>query len=67
MVTIYELMLELSTQANPSDNMFLKAKASTINDDNDEMFAQMVTGWRDGIYDEDPDLLLDDLYNILKV
>jgi len=63
--TLYDMLQELQTWFKVDKEDLLKAKLSGINMKNNDEFADLVYAWRDGIYDEDPDSLLNELLNML--
>ena len=66
MTTISGLLLELKSFVTVDAATLKKAKASKINDHNDVNFAALYDGWAEGMYDEDPDLLVSEISNLLN-
>ena len=65
-MNIYSLLMELKTWIQPEQAVINKAKASTITTKNNKKFKELVNGWMNGAYDEDPRLLYDRVCNMLN-
>lgn len=63
---IYQMLLELKTWFNPSQELLDKAKNSNITTKNNKKFKQLVEGWMEGMFDEDPRLMYDEITFLLK-
>ena len=65
-MTIYQMLTELQTWFNPSSELLAKAKQSKITTKNNATFKQLVDGWMEGMFDEDPRLMYDEITFLLK-
>jgi hypothetical protein len=63
---IYQMLTELQTWFNPSQELLDKAKQSKITTKNNVTFKRLVNGWEEGMFDEDPDLIYDEITFLLK-
>ena len=65
-MTIHQMLTELQTWFNPSQELLTKAKQSKITPKNNATFKQLVDGWMEGMFDEDPRLMYDEITFLLK-
>jgi hypothetical protein len=65
-MTIHQMLTELQTWFNPSQELLTKAKQSKITTKNNAIFKQLVDGWMEGMFDEDPRLMYDEITFLLK-
>jgi len=65
-MTIYQMLTELQTWFNPSQELLTKANQSKITTKNNNTFKQLVEGWKEGMFDEDPRLIYDEITFLLK-
>ncbi len=65
MVTISNLLKELQSFAIVTDQAMEIAEKSKINTSNSILFGQYVMDWSNGVYDECPDLLVQDVLWLL--
>ena len=66
MTTIHNMLTELQTWFNPTQELLNKAKQSKITTKNNKQFKQLVDGWMEGMFDEDPRLLYDEICFMLR-
>jgi hypothetical protein len=60
------MLTELQTWFSPSQELLNKAKQSKITTKNNTTFKQLVDGWMEGMFDEDPRLMYDEITFLLK-
>ena len=60
------MLTELQSWFNPSKELLSKAKQSNITTKNNPQFRQLVDGWMEGMFDEDPRLVYDEITFLLK-
>lgn len=65
MVTLTDMLSEMQTWYNIEKYTFDKAEQVKINTKNNTKFKQLVKDWETGMYDEDPDAMLNELYSFL--
>lgn len=65
-MTIYQMLTELQTWFQPSQELLDKAKSSKITTKNNPQFKQLVNGWSEGLFDEDPRLAFDEIEYLLN-
>ena len=65
-MTIHQMLTELQTWFNPSQELLTKAKQSKITTKYNATFKQLVDGWMEGMFDEDPRLMYDEITFLLK-
>jgi hypothetical protein len=63
---IYDLLTELGTWFSLSKELLDKAKSSKITSENNTQFKQLVDGWSEGLYDEDPGLVMNEIESLLE-
>jgi len=63
---ISDLLKEMATWFTPSKELIEKAETSNITTKNNKQFNQLVKGWSDGLFDEDPRLVMDEIEWILN-
>lgn len=64
-LSIYQLLSEMQSFVSINDQVMDIARKSEISTENSMLFRQYVKEWGDGIYDEDPDLLVQDILRLL--
>ena len=62
---IIDILTELETWISLSDEIRIKAEKSDITSYNNEALAGLLVLWNKGVYDEDPDVLHNELTNLL--
>ena len=65
MVTLTNMLSEMQTWYNIEKHTFDKAEQVKINTKNNTKFKRLVKDWETGMYDEDPDAILNELYSFL--
>jgi len=65
MTTIYELLSEMTSFVSVPSVYLEKAEYSNINSENSWKFDFLLNDWKDGIYDEDPDVLVNNIVELL--
>ena len=65
MVTIHSFLLELNSFVKVSEKDITKAEKSKIKTTNNPNFKNLVKGWENGRYDEDPQTLYFEVANLL--
>jgi hypothetical protein len=63
---IYQMLTELQTWFSPSQELLDKAEQSKITTKNNATFKRLVKDWETGMYDEDPDLIYNEITFLLK-
>jgi len=66
MITIYDILTELQSFLHVDKKDLDFAKKSKINDSNNNEIKSLVNKWSTGVYDEDPDQLLNSLLDLLE-
>ena len=61
MTTAANLLREMQSFVSVSASDIKKAEESGINDENNSEFAEIVEGWCEGRYDEDPDYVVNEI------
>jgi len=64
-VTILGILEELKVYTPVSEESLQKAKDSNIDSLNNTNFKSLISGWKNGWYDEDPDLLVSEIETLL--
>ena len=64
-VSLVDMYNEMQSWIQVSPKTLSKAKASKITTSNNKEFKRLVNQWERGIYDEDPEMLVQELDNIL--
>lgn len=65
MVTLTGMLREMQTWHNIEKHTLDKAEQAKINTKNNTKFKRLVKDWETGMYDEDPDAVLNELYSFL--
>ena len=65
MITIADLLREMQSFVSVDSRTIEKAERTNINSDNNALFNGYLEDWQDGVYDEDPDYLVNDLISML--
>ena len=65
MVTIADLLREMQSFIPVEGMIIEKAERININSENSTLFNSYLEDWQDGVYDEDPDYLVNDLISII--
>ena len=65
MVTVAGMLREMQTWFNIEKHLLDKAEQANINTKNNTKFKRLVKDWETGMYDEDPDAMLNELYSFL--
>ena len=66
MITIANLLREMQSFVNVEGRVIEDAERSNINSENNARFRNYLLDWEEGIYDEDPDYLVDDLISMIS-
>ena len=64
-VSLVDMYNEMQSWVQVSPKTLSKAKVSKITTSNNKEFKRLVNQWERGIYDEDPEMLVQELDNIL--
>jgi len=68
-MTIFDLLTEMQSFTHVDEVVLKAAKKSKVSDKNSNYpnneFQEMVTDWKDGRYDEDPELLVQNLERLI--
>jgi len=64
-LSIYQLLSELQSFVSINDQVMDIAHKSEISTENSMLFRQYVEDWENGVYDEDPDILVQDILCLL--
>jgi len=65
MATLLDFFEEMQSFVNISEETLQAAKKSKINEKNSPKLKQLVKNWVNGLYDEDPELLVQELERLL--
>ena len=65
MVTLTGMLREMQTWFSIEKHLLDKADRASINTKNNIKFKQLVKDWETGMYDEDPYIMLNELYSFL--
>ena len=66
MTTAANLLREMQTYILVPQSLIEEAEKSGINEENNSEFADIVEGWGEGRYDEDPDYVVDEISYLLN-
>lgn len=64
-ITLFDLLDELQSFIEVNEKDLEKAAQSSVTDVNNKEFKDLVKGWTNGLYDEDPLLLRDRLIALI--
>ena len=64
-ISLYDMLQEMQTWISISPEDLNKARSSDINTTNSPQLKRLVRGWVNGIYDEDPEVLVQELQNLI--
>lgn len=65
-VTAHNMLQELQTFTDIDEDAFVEANNSNINTKNNQDFKKLVNDWNDGMYDNDPDMLVNEIYDLIS-
>ena len=65
-MTIFDMLQEMESFTKVSEDDLNKASHSNINEKNSIHLKRLIEEWCDGCYDEDPDLLVNNLVYLLN-
>jgi len=65
MITLHSMLLEMGTWLSSTPDELKRAKESGITTKNNKNLKSLVTAWQDGNYDEDPEILHQELLNLI--
>jgi len=65
-ITLLDMFKEMNS-FTPCKDYFMKASHSPITTANNKEFLSLVRGWDEGVYDEDPDVLLREFIALLEL
>ena len=65
MITAESLLLEMQSFVNVPSTIIAEARTTGMNTDNSPEFAEIVEGWSEGRYDEDPDYVVTEIDQLL--
>lgn len=63
--SLYDMLQEMMTWVPISPEDLNKARSSDINTTNSPQLKRLVRDWVNGIYDEDPEILVQELQNLI--
>jgi hypothetical protein len=63
---IHQMLDEMQTWFSPSQELLDKANQSKITTKNNNTFKQLVEGWEEGMFDENPRLIYDEITFLLE-
>lgn len=64
--SLADMYLEMGTRFRTSPEMERKARNTGIDTDNNPEFRELVTGWEQGMYDEDPGYVWNKILNMIR-
>jgi len=64
-ITLHDMLLEMGTWLSSTADELERAKKSGITNRNNKNLKSLVTAWEDGKYDEDPDILHQELLHLI--
>ena len=64
-ITLHDMLLEMGTWLSSTPEELERAKKSGITDRNNKNLKSLVTAWEDGNYDEDPEILHQELLHLI--
>ena len=64
-ITLYDMLLEMGTWLSSTADELERAKKSGITNKNNKNLKSLVTAWEDGNYDEDPEILHQELLHLI--
>ncbi len=64
-ITLHDMLLEMGTWLSSTPDELERAKQSGITDRNNKNLKSLVTAWEDGNYDEDPEILHQELLHLI--
>jgi hypothetical protein len=65
MTTLHSMLLEMGTWLSSTPDELERAKKSGITTKNNKNLKSLVTAWQNGNYDEDPEILHQELLNLI--
>jgi hypothetical protein len=64
-ITLHDMLLEMGTWLSSTPDELERAKQSGITNRNNKNLKSLVTAWEDGNYDEDPEILHQELLHLI--
>ena len=64
-ITLHDMLLEMGTWLSSTPDELERAKQSGITNRNNKNLKTLVTAWEDGNYDEDPEILHQELLHLI--
>jgi hypothetical protein len=64
-ITLHDMLLEMGTWLASTPEELERAKQSGITNRNNKNLKSLVTAWEDGNYDEDPEILHQELLHLI--
>lgn len=64
-ITLHDMLLEMGTWLSSTPEELERAKKSGITNRNNKNLKSLVTAWEDGNYDEDPEILHQELLRLI--
>lgn len=65
MYTILDLLREMMTWVSVGPSLLEQAVNSNITTENNRRFARLVEDWTNGVYDEDPQIVVSEISSLL--
>lgn len=66
MVTAHDMLQELKSFTYIDEDMIEMAQNSNVSTETSQVFQLLVNNWNDGIYDNDPDSLLNEIHYLIS-
>lgn len=66
MITALEMLQELQSLTYIDEGSIEMAQNSKVSTETSETFRQLVINWNDGVYDNDPDSLINEIHYLIS-